>query len=619
MITGRRTWPMLAVALALALGPAAASAEGLADVGGAEWRVEQPEPPPPPPPGVQGSKIPIGLGRIGDIEFFSPNRGALITAGNGSTISPGVWLYNGERWRELSVACGATDGRIAWAGPDEFWTISDGRPGQALVNGERPPLQDNTLCHFAPPPGDSTGQIEIVASYASPAFQTTSYRAMHAAACLSPSDCWFAGDALQNPEIGAFQLHWNGSSLEPAPYLPEGHAVMDMSEFEGHLYSSVRLLEDDRVLTVLRHPPPLHLLEEEEGATGSWEGVSELPIYQEGEFFAALDFLHLSSAGDSMWAAAGPALTNPEGSLEAGVTVIRRLEGAPGWTQLLGPETAPSGRERFPEEVVDAIAAEPGGEGAWIALDTKVDAGSEEPDPDAHAQIARIAADGTISDELTLPSQEQPLGPKGAADKLTCPAQHDCWLTTTDGWLLHLAVAGERQLSRDGDPVFSNEEPIVFRPLDLGVPQLPPDAPPVDDSGLQETPPETTEPARPVAINTFATVTVPLLSGLRTRLVHNTTLEVKFHLSVKARVRIVAKRHRSTVASTPNRIFTAGSRSLSLHLNVHRWPTKLDLQTHALAPLKTTSTREAGPGSDSVSTSLAFPHTSKLLESGLLP
>ncbi len=613
-----RAWPLLLAVLALALGPqvASAGAEGLADLGGAEWRVEQPEPPTP-PPGVEGSNIPIGLGRIGDIEFFSPNRGALITAGNGSTIPPGVWLYNGERWRELSTACGATDGRIAWAGPDEFWTISDGRPGQALVNGERPPLQDNTLCHFAPPPGNPTGQLEIVASYASPAFQTISYRAMHAAACLSPSDCWFAGDALENPEIGAFQLHWNGSSLEPEPYLPEGHAVMDMREFEGHLYSSVLLLENDRVVTVLRHPPPLHLLDEE-GATSTWEGIAELPLYEEGEFFAALDFLHLSSAGDALWAAAGPALENPKGSLEAGVTVVRKPEGAPAWTQLLGPETTPSGLDRFPGDVVDAIAAEPGDEGAWIALDTEVDAGSEEPDPGAHAQIARISADGTISDELTLPSGEEPFGPKGAADKLACPGPHDCWLTTTDGWLAHLADAGERQVQQDGDPVFSSVEPIVFRPLDLGVPQLPPDAPPIDDSGLSETPPESTEAAKPVPVNPFAAVTVPLLSGLHSRLLHRTTLELKFHLSVKARVRLVAKRRRSVVASTPNRIFDAGNRSLRLRLDAHRWPTKLSFQTHALQPLKTTTTREAGPGGNSVSTSLAFPRTSTLIEAGLL-
>ena len=57
---------------------------------------------------------PIGLGRIGDIEFAPgmPNRGALITAGNPPTIPAGVWEFNGVSWHELSTVCGASDGRI---------------------------------------------------------------------------------------------------------------------------------------------------------------------------------------------------------------------------------------------------------------------------------------------------------------------------------------------------------------------------------------------------------------------------------------------------------------------------------------------------------------------------
>ncbi len=183
---------------------------------------------------MQGSSTPIGLGAVGDIEFWAPNRGLLITAGNGSTIPPGLWTYDGAGWHELATVCGATDGRIAWAGPDEFWTISDGRPGQAAnpPTGEPPPLEDDTLCHFA------GGQV--VDSYASPAFQPSSYQPMHAAGCIGPSDCWFAGDPLPEPQVGAFQLHWNGSSLSAEPD-PQGHAVQDMRLFGGQLYESVRL------------------------------------------------------------------------------------------------------------------------------------------------------------------------------------------------------------------------------------------------------------------------------------------------------------------------------------------------------------------------------------------
>ena len=144
-MTRRRHFPRATIAaltalLVLGAGAHSASAEGLADDGGASWRLEQPEPPAP-PPGVEPSPTPVGLGRIGDIEFWAPNRGLLITAGNPPTIPPGVWVYNGVSWRELTGpgpsasgtpegVCGASEGRIAWAGPDEFWTISNGRPGQ---------------------------------------------------------------------------------------------------------------------------------------------------------------------------------------------------------------------------------------------------------------------------------------------------------------------------------------------------------------------------------------------------------------------------------------------------------------------------------------------------------
>ena len=632
-----RRLPLALVACALALlagGAAQAGAQGLADDDGAEWRVEQPASPPP-PPGVESySHTPIGLGRIGDIEFWAPNRGALITAGNGSTVPPGVWFYNGQQWRELATVCGASDGRIAWAGENEFWTISNGRPGQAVASvSEIPPLEDNTLCHFAPPPGEPNGSLEVVASYASPAFLSTSYQAMHAAACLTDEDCWFAGEPLEAPQVGSFQLHWNGHALEAAPYLPEGHAVEDMREFEEKLYESVRLLQEcagevtsdcDRIETLSRHPAALHIINGE-GAPRVFEKVEELPLYDEEtgheEFYPALDYLHLSADENSLWGAAGPQLEPPKNVGEAGVTVIRKAGSSPSWTQALGPATTPTGLEAFPNDVVDGIAAEPQTESAWIALESTTDAVRAEPSASEPARVARISANGTLSDELQLPASGEPYGPKGAADELACPAVHDCWLTSTHGWLLHLSTTPEYEEEHeeehgvpDGrpdphllvDPVFAGEEPIAFRPPDEGLPAVPPDAPPVDDSGLEEFKPVQEDIKSAAPTETFATVTVPLLSDMRSRLVRGTTLELSFHLAVKARVRLLAKRHTQVIASTPTQTLRAGAHSLSLRLDRHRWPTKLDLQTHALAPLPTRSTREAG--TNTVSTSLAFPN-----------
>jgi hypothetical protein len=286
-------------------------------------------------------------------------------------VPAGVWAYDGEGWHELANVCGASDGRIAWAGPNEFWTVSDGRPGQASESrGFAPPLEDNTLCRFALNPG--TGNLEVVDSYASLAFQSTSYQAMHAASCLSASDCWFAGDSLPEPQIGSFQLHWNGRTLTAEPYLPEGHAVEDLRTFEGGLFESLRLSASDRFIKRSLEVPAMHALDGE--GTTSFEPVTGLPLYGPGEFPYALDFLHLSSDEDALWAAAGTVIEPPEKSAEAGVTVLRYSkvqyskesheyleEGSPSWVQVLGPQSEPSGLEAFSEDqIVNAVAGEPG-------------------------------------------------------------------------------------------------------------------------------------------------------------------------------------------------------------------------------------------------------------------
>jgi hypothetical protein len=607
------------VALALML---AAIVTGTATAETPEWRLE-PVTPPALPSGEE-APVPIGLGKIGDISFWAPNRGVLITAGNPPTVPPGVWAYNGRRWHELSTVCGASDGRIAWAGPEDFWTVSDGRPGQ--VNSEQggaPPLADNTLCHFV------GGQV--VASYGSLAFRGDSYQAMHAAGCLGASDCWFAGDPLPEGQVGAFHLHWNGSTLAEQPN-PQGHAVEDMRLFNERLYESVRLSPGDLLSEEesVFAPSVLHLIRpigEEQPFLSLTPGV---PEYASGEFPQALDFLHLSGSEAALWGAANPVSEPPAGSTPAEVTVLRNLGGA--WSQLIGPNADPEGGNPFTKlisageptqeerekakqnEIVNAVGAEPEGEHAWLALGSPANSSLGALAP---AMVARLSGDKTVSERQTLPSAQEVsagVGPKGAASKLTCPAANDCWLATSQGWLFHLSSAAERYLPLDGDPVFAGL--ITFRPADQGLPSVVPDAPPVDDSGL----PGELKASQAVLVETTtepeSRVTVPLVSHIRTRLVHGSTLQVSFHLAVKARVRLLAKRKRKIVAHTPQRIFASGNRKLDVRLDPRRWPTKLDLQGHALAPLPTTSTR--GAGVDSVGTGFrTLPQPRSLL--GKLP
>jgi hypothetical protein len=672
MILGR-TRLLLPVLLALmilgGLRATHAGAQGVGEEG--EWRLEQPARPTPPPGLEEGevANVPIGLGRVGDIAFWSPSRGALITAGNGSTTPAGVWVYNGEcaagscaqGWHELASVCGASDGRIAWAGPDEFWTISDGRRGQlGESKGNLPPIEDDTLCRF----GLKNGQFVVLDSYATLAFQSTSYPIMYAASCIDASDCWFGGERLAAPQIGAFHLHWNGATLTREPYLPEGHAVREMSLFEGDIYESLKLASNDRVLQnqgKAGEVPAIHLINPE-GVSPAFEPVLNVPLLGQGpcpaeeeltkrcaEFPQSLEYLHLSSNENSLWGAAGPVIESERSRKagKAGVTIVRYSKvqyssethqyeetGDPTWKQVVGPETTPSGEEVFPKSGVRAIAAEPETNDAWVGLDTwegctaprpcstaeELEEFEQQPGPTTRAKIAHVAASGSITDELELPTPSSGLGPKGAVETIVCPAVQDCWMTTTEGWLFHLATNGERENpDSNGDPAFAGNYLITERPADESVPKETSDALPIDDSGLEEG--EAAHPStlpKPVAVNPFATVTLPLLSSVHSRLVHGTTLELSFHLSVKARVRLLAKRHGSVVASTPMSILKAGNHSLMLHLNVHRWPTKLDLQTHALAPLKTTSTRESSSSTDTVTSSLAFPNSGALSHAGSL-
>jgi hypothetical protein len=607
----RRLLPAIACAFAFAAPFAvtnAARAEGTA-----VWRSEQPIP--------HGSSWPIGLGSVGDVEFWAPNRGLLITAGAPPTVAPGVWAYNGVEWHSLATVCGATAGSIAWAGPEEFWTVSDGRPGQAGETtgggGEREvPLADNTLCHFA------SGQV--VASYAHPAFQADSYMEMHAAACTTSTDCWFAGNPLPEPQIGAFHLHWTGSSLESEAYPGEGHAVWDMRALEGRLLESVRIATGDRVAVETASAPAIHLINPI-GVAPTFEAENEggagLPLYAPSELPKALEFLRLSAADGVLWAAAGAKFSEvvEAGHVAGQVTVAAREGGS--WRQVNGPahplppilpgepatEHALLGGEAKNAQVT-AIAAEPGTGSAWVAL-RKPNA------PPQVAVLARISSEGDVLEEQTLPSareQEEGIGPKGSAAHLSCPAENDCWLATTQGWLFHLAPEGERTLARDEDPAFAG--PITFRPQDQGLPQVPPDAPPPDTSGLVEEAATTLPPIESKAPSE-AKIALPLLSHVRSKLIRGSTLQLTFHLAVKARVRLVARRRRSIVAATARRTLGGGTHTLLLRLNPRRWPTKLSLETHALAPLPlVSSVTGEGANVGTLTTSMRAP----LRASGIL-
>jgi hypothetical protein len=587
----------------------------------ASWRLEQPSPPPP-PPGVPAPVVAVPLGKVGDIEFWEPpgeapqaNRGLLITHGNGAAVPPGVWAYDGSGWHEIATVCGATDGRIAWGGPADFWTVSDQRSGQAPLNGQPPPLEDDSLCHFS---GGS-----IVASYAHLAFEASSYEKISGAACLPPlppqtqsGDCWFGGEQLPEPRVGSFHLHWNGSTLTEQPYIYGSDPVKDMRQLEDAIYESVSYSmynahDEERTLA---RPPVLHLAEAE---TEMQPLTAELPLYgTAGQPAEAFEYLRLGSSEGVLWAAAGkrlgvPNLTKEE---EGQVTVLRRLAGI--WRQVIGP--GGEGRQAHPlprlfeseqqerewlgglakNAEVRAIAPEPGGEDAWLALAPHVAQTSAVAEAAATAVLVHISAQGAVLGVQTLPSSAEralPSDAAGAAKRLVCPAVEDCWMANVNGWLYHLAREKERTLPRSELPGFPEGKIVGERPPDEGIPQEVLDAPPPDTSGLPEEAFEYGTFAE-VKAATETRVRAPLITHVHTRLIHGTTLQLRFHLTVKARVGLLAKRHKKVVARTRMRTFRAGKRRLLLRLNRHRWPTELSLKTHALAPLPTTILKEPAGG-----------------------
>ncbi|HUH80670.1 MAG TPA: hypothetical protein VLZ06_05020 [Solirubrobacteraceae bacterium] len=576
------------------------------------WRLEQPL--------LPGASWPVPLGSVGDIEFLEPNRGLLITGGKKPSVEPGIWAYDGAGWHELSDQCGAErEGRIAWAGPDEFWTVSDGRPGQAAegagTSEERPvPLNGNTLCHFA------AGQI--VASYAHPAFEVDSYQQMRGAVCLKPTDCWFGGEPLPEPQIGAFQLHWNGSALEAEPYTGEGFPVRDMLAFDGHIYQSVRVeippdrTEHSEAITI----PVLHLINPP-GAIPAFEPEDEagagLPFYAEEELPQDLDAFHLSAADGVLWAAAGP--LHSAGQL----TVAVREEGR--WRLLIGPPSqgghqlehilAPEYRAEeqalvgsSPSQArVTALAAEPGDGSVWIGL--------EHAESQDQAVLLHLGAQGEELSAQILPTAQERaegVGDDGAVAGLACPQPGDCWMATSKGWLYHLARASERTLPRNGDPAF--EHLISYRPPDLGLPQVAQDAPPADISGFHEQGIAEIGSIAETKAAPESMVTLPLLSHVHSKLLKGSKLQLSFHLSVKARVKLLAQRKKEVVAATAAHTFAAGNRRLLLQLNRNRWPTKLRLKTKALQPLRRVSS-VTGEGS-TVSTETTGLFVSPLRASG---
>jgi hypothetical protein len=523
--------------LAMAVGAGAARGDALI------WRLEQPAPP-------AGVPFKVPLGAPGDLKFFAVNRGLLTVEGN-ETIPRGIYVWNGQTWHQLATVCGgpAETARIAWAGPTEFWVLSEPslpRAGSGLA-----------LCRF------KDGQV--VGSWSTRADAADPFRQMLSATCNGPSDCWFGGIGSQDAlgtRVGAFHLHWNGSDLETV-YGPQGRAVSDMQFHQGGLYEStyVGKAPENRADAVeLAEPEPaprlIHTVSGHSFANDPFLPQTLPSVPADGTELLALD-----SDGTDLWAVGGGAASGPAAPAEGAVArpplAARLVGGAFQELTLTGAELGPSAR-------LGDVAAMPGSDAAMATVVPFGDRHSV----NSKATVALIKPDGTTTTTL-LPASG---AGRGSAARIACPAPNDCWMVTWAGWLFHYGDGTSQPL--DTDPAFQGT--ITFRPNEAAE-QFVPDALPVDDSELFAPPPIEDAKAKEPRTRRLP----PLLVGIRSEL-HGFTLTVRFTVTRRARVALIAKRGGRTVARTPKRVFGKGRHSLSLHLTRDRYPTKLAFETKAL-------------------------------------
>jgi hypothetical protein len=546
----------------------------------AGWHSQQPQ--------LGGGSPPL-LGEVGDIECWNgeADRCLLITAGNAG-VPAGLFAYDGSGWYRYAKVCGGHGGRIAWAGPDEFWTISDQQAGHAATSKFESAYQRVSLCHF------KDGQV--VGSYAEPVGSANAYLHMDAAACAGPADCWFAGDRLPATGLnqGAFHLHWDGSALTT---IPSASALSELSDpgrevsslayepEQGVFYEGVDVEPEDvpspdeeQAEEAGLGPSLIH--EIEPGGATPFQPLftPELISFEEpGARLTELEGVRLSVDEGSLWAAAGAEVPTSIGEETLpSVTILRIGPQGPAQLQLSDPAGVFA-----PGVHVSGLAAELGRDDAWVAFRRPDDSNSGLSAP---ARVVQVHGDGSLGPEVTLPdageeAAGEPVGLKGLAGPIACASAGQCWLATAKGWLFHLGD----DPAPNADPDMHPSPPIETRPADDSLPVLPPIELPEDDSGAEEGS-KASEQETPVGeVEQLPPRVVPLVAKVKQEVVGDgTVIAMSFTLRTEAKVRLVARRGGRIVAKTPRYTLGRGRHTLRLQLDPKHWPKKLDIEAHKL-------------------------------------
>ncbi|MDA0184765.1 hypothetical protein OJ997_30970 [Solirubrobacter phytolaccae] len=526
-------------ALAIAAAAAVPAAPG--------WRLEQPPPP-------AGAPFQVALGAPGSLTFWAPNRGLLAVEGN-AVVPRGILVWNGATWRTLATVCGGSGDtmRIVWAGPTEFWTISEpSRPRQG---------SGTALCRFK----DGL----VVGSYSTADTAPDPYRQMNAGACVSANDCWFGGIGSRDPagtRVGAFHLHWDGSALRTVYNASSGRGVSDIvATGGGYVESSV--VGPRRGATVAPDPRPLDskplLLRRIAG------GFADEPFVPADEPEGGTELLALDATPSAVWAVGGGAASGAEVATRGVGGVIARPPLAAVSTGGAFRELTLTGAPFGSADRFEDVAGVPGTSEAWATLVPF----AERDRTNAKAQVARIdAATGAVEVE-SLPASGSG---RGAAARIAFTSPTDGWMVTNAGWIFHYTDGTAQAV--DTDPAFANA--ITTRPNEAAE-QFVPDSAPADDSQLFAPPPvavetETTEAPEPKPLKALITnVKKPKVSK-------KLVLSLSFRVNRRAKIQLIARRGGKTVAQTKNKTYKPGKVTLKLQLSRKKWPTGLRFKTKEL-------------------------------------
>ena len=523
---------------------------GAGAAGAASWT---PVPLPPPP----GGQFSVPAGFVGDLSFWSPNRG-LMTVGGNNSVKPGLYSWDGESWHQLSTVCGGgPNAKIAWAGPTEFWTIT------APAVGTQP--NGLGLCHYRD--GAVVGSYSF---YNVPDFVPS----VNAATCRAADDCWFGGVGATSVDgrAGAFHLHWDGTTVS-AVYNGQGRGVSDLVTHRGSILESTYVgtgpgAQGTRPFLDAAEPVPA-LLHRIEGRAFQNDAFAPAPI--DGGRPDGAELRSLDTDGTTAWAVGGAANSGP-GTAEGFVPrapVVARKDGDGAWQELGLSGDLPTTRW------FGSVAAVPGTREAWTTLaDTEV-AGPTPAGETSAPSVAHVAADGTVVAEQ-LDAREGGAA-RGAATAIACPATDDCWVATARGYLYRRT--GGATYPRDTDPAFQGT--IAIRPNEAAS-QVIPDEPPADDSRLLA-PPVVLPPPAAAVVPTACAAPPALVSRVkagrrplskREARSRNAriTLVIAFRLARPATVGVVARRGKRTVGRAKPRALKPGTRRLTVEVRRRTFP-----------------------------------------------